>query len=211
MTGEENHDRNIELTKIYQAGVDRKIAYQIAVEKVKVKFENKLVKARVSGCSAAKIAAIYRELENALATDPTLVKFRKLAETMPRPTAQQKLNAHDAANELIATNENLIIFIIRKHFNTYIDSVHFDDMISVGREGMLQSLMFYDPNKGAFSTHVAFFVKHSVYGYLCELHGMSPHNLSQARRYNDAVAKLLEEGNTSPTPSNIAGEMGIGK
>ena len=205
-----DQERIVELIRVYRDGVDWKRAYQLAIDKLNEKFTEKLADAKMSGGSAKKLASIQKKWDNALATEPTLIKLSKMAETMPNPTTKQKFESDDAANELVIINEKLVIYMIRKHFGSYVNTNSYDDIQNVGRLGLFQSLMSYDSKKGMFSTYAAYFIKNAIYGYLSELHGSSTYYQSQAKHYKDVIAKLLNEGNTAPTASDIAGEMGVG-
>ena len=111
--------------------------------------------------------------------------------------------------KVIMDNEKLITFLLNKHFRSYAKQ-HNEDMCQEGRIAIAQHFADYQPEKGTFSTFITFYILEAFKWYICNLHGISSHYFTQIKKYNQALAKLKESGQTDITADLIAEAMGVG-
>ena len=198
------------LTKTYQAAINWTQKLQQETEAIDNKYNEKLTDAIIAGSSEKKIADIKSKWEKELNEEPALEKLRILAKTRPKPTLEQQRMGAEALRILMEKHDKFVTYIIRKHFGYYYNTPHYDDVLQAGRMGMIQSLTDYNPEKSLFSTYTTVFIQHAVFDFTSELNYTSTYYQSQAKQYRAVVAKLMNDGNSSPSIPQIAGEMGVG-
>jgi RNA polymerase sigma factor (sigma-70 family) len=116
----------------------------------------------------------------------------------------------DAAEKIMEGNDALVMSILQRFFPTYINNSSMQDMLQEGRLGMYEALLTWKPEKGMFSTHAAFAIKHKMYEFASASSNLTPYYQSQIKKFNQAVDKLAARGITNPSANDIADEMKVG-
>ena len=133
--------------------------------------------------AGAKLAAIYQSgidwvMEYySRGAQNSMLKWR--AETICKPTMQQRLQAVEAMHELTAISEELISYIATR-FCLYSGTVNYDDIISAGRVGLIQSLLYFDPESDLLSFFAVPYIQEAIFSFILE------HMLGSARFAVDA-------------------------
>ena len=205
-----DQNKAAKLVGAYKAGVDWDQEYKGEVAKISKEYDAKLTDARIAGYSNRRIDSINNKRQRELDDSPKLKKFKSLAETTPKPTAEQKNMAMAALDELVALCDEFVTQVVREHIELTQSTADYNDVLNAGRTGLIQSLPNYNPEKGPLSEYAIPFIKRAIADYIDESVGSAVYYQSMVAKYGAAVKKLISEGNTSPNLADIAGEMEIG-
>jgi len=82
--------------------------------------------------------------------------------------------------------------------------------MQIGMMALFEGLQGYDQEKGAPSTYFKPRIQHEISHYINEqIHHLTMHEVRYHKKVQDAIEKLAERGNLSPTYVDIAYEAGI--
>ena len=205
-----DQNRVTELVGNYHAAVDWGQAHKEAEAEINEEYDAKLTDARIAGYPSKRIDGINSSRQIELDDSHKVKKYKSLAETMPKPTYEQKEMAAAALEELMAMCEEFVVMVVQEQIKLTASTANYDDALNVGRMGLIKSLLNYDPAKGPLTTYALPFIQRAVADYGIESIGSAAYYQSMVARYGAAIKKLISEGNTSPSIADIAVEIGIG-
>ncbi len=105
--------------------------------------------------------------------------------------------------QIIADNENFIFYIINKYY--HFNQEHLSDLMQAGRIGVLVGLPSYDPERAAFGTFFAPYIKHEVSSALANCAGVSSHTAANISKVNKAAEQIkAKTGSETPTVNDLA-------
>jgi RNA polymerase primary sigma factor len=153
------------------------------------------------------------------ARDPLECYFRDIDET-PLLSAEQeqelvqRIAEGDSAarDHLVRANLRLVVCIARRYQS---NGVALDDLISEGNLGLLRAAEGFDPDAGVrFSTYASYWIKQSIKrgiintGKTVRIPAYMTQLLIEWRR---ASARLQDELGRTPTPEEVAQQLGISR
>ena len=160
-----------------------------------------------------------RRLSPSRVQNPLETYLREINETALLSADEEKelsraitAGSNEARDRMVRANLRLVVNIARAYGNR---GLPLQDLIEEGNLGLLRAVEGFDPDMGTrFSTYASYWIKQSIKralvnsaktiripAYMVEL-------LSKWRR---ATAKLVDELGRTPTPEEVALELGIPK
>lgn len=101
---------------------------------------------------------------------------------------------HDYAAEVIVSeNMAYVVKVINRSFSSYKEK-YFDELKQEGAVGILEALIGYDPEKGAFTTWADAPIRHRISDFVSrQIHQVHPHYARNISRIKSAIEKNAQE------------------
>lgn len=109
-----------------------------------------------------------------------------------------------AIDEIVADHSPYIHRVINHWFPTF-RKEYGEDMFQEGAMGIIKGLEKYDPAQSKPTTFFHYYILHDITEYIAKIiHGTSAYCASTIKTINRAIQQLESDGNTDPTPTDLA-------
>lgn len=117
---------------------------------------------------------------------------------------------HDYAAEVIVSeNMAYVVQVINRNFSSY-KKEYFEDLKQEGVTGLIEALINYDPEKGAFTTWADAPIRHRISDFVSrQIHNVHPHYARNISKIRSAIEQNEQKVSSDDEERKAAGSMDV--